>query len=290
MTMHAAPTRDDALQRDIAILSTLAQIHYATVPQLHALCFPYHTVATARLTLYYLAEAHFIARSTWRLKRENRERGQVWTLTSKGHDLLRRYLPHVPPLPKIDLARPSTALEHEEWRVRLQLRSLLVRLLLDARRGAVLCCLEVQFPGHVGWPTAWGHTAAPVPDALIFVVWHPAEQQPADWLPWLAPSVLPTDALCYPIYVERTHAQTSVAELLPVWAEIWPTPLHIPVVIFQDQERYGATLQHLATLPHLPALRLATWAALEGDLAQDQWRDEHGRPAGLLPVPATPVA
>jgi hypothetical protein len=78
MTTPAATVLDDTLKRDVAILSTLAQLHCATVVQLHALCFPYHTLATARTTLFYLAEAHFIARSTWRLRGLSQERGQVW--------------------------------------------------------------------------------------------------------------------------------------------------------------------------------------------------------------------
>src|SRR3954453_2462005 len=132
--MHSASQVDDMLKRDGAILSTLAHFQCATVHQLHPLCFPSHTLATARITLYYLAEAHFIARSNWRLKRESHERGQVWTLTAKGHALLQRYVQHTPPLTHIDLARPSSAIEHEEWRVRIQIRTLLVRLLLEARR------------------------------------------------------------------------------------------------------------------------------------------------------------
>src|SRR3712207_8901916 len=89
MARQAVTVLEDGLKRDVAILSTLAHLHCATVVQLHALCFPYHTLATARITLYYLAEAHFIARSNWRLKRESVERGQVWTLAARGHDLLR---------------------------------------------------------------------------------------------------------------------------------------------------------------------------------------------------------
>src|SRR3712207_6058476 len=137
---------EDGLKRDVATLSTLAHLHCGTVQHLHALCFPHHARATVRVSLHYLAAAGFVAQSTWQTKRVSRMRGpetreeggQVWTLTPKGHALLQQYVPDVPPLAWIDLARPSTALEHEEWRVRLDVRTLLIRLVLEARSAALL--------------------------------------------------------------------------------------------------------------------------------------------------------
>ena len=285
MTMQVATALEDALKRDIAILSTLAHLHYATVQQIHALCFPYHTLATARMTLHYLAEANFVAHSSWRVRGLSRELGQVWTLTAKGNGLLQRYVPHVPPLARIDLARPGSALEHEEWRVRIHVRTLLVRLLLEARATDVLSCVEVQLPWNASWPTAWGLVPQPEPDALIAVAWNPAERQPTDWLPWLAPTSVSTSAIRYPIYLERTYAQTNVAEALQTWAQLWPAPGHIPVVILQHEGRYAPTYQQLATLPLSPPLRLATWTALEAGITHEQWRDERGMPCGLHPLP-----
>ena len=290
MTMQAATALDDGLQRDVAILSTLAYLHCATAQQLHALCFPYHTIATTRTTLYYLAEAHFIARTPWRLKRESDERGQVWALAAKGHDLLQRYIPHLPPLARIDLARPSTALEHEEWRVRLQVRTLLVRLLLAARQTPLLLAIEVQLPWNASWPTARGDVPLPGPDACVAITWHPAERKAADWLPWLEPSPTQATTILHPIYVERTHARTNLASMLPAWSQNWPDQHLLPVVILQDEGRYAPTLQQLHTLPQAPAVRLGTLAALEGGLPQAQWRDEHGVACGLRPSPAGTVA
>ncbi len=293
MTTQTVSILEDKLQRDVAILSTLAHLHYATIQQIHALCFPYRTVATARMTLHYLAEANFVAHSNWRVRRlvyyhgqgqvMSREHGQVWTLTAKGNDLLQRYVPRVPPLARIDLARPCSAVEHEEWRVRLHVRTLLVRLLLEARATAVLNCVEVQLPWNASWPTAWGSVPFPEPDALIAVVWQPAERLPADWLPWLAPGPTPSGAVRYPIYLERAHAQTNVSEALPTWAQLWPTPGHIPVLILQDEDRYASTCEQLASVHHTLPLRLSTWTALEAGLAQEQWRDERGVPCGLCP-------
>ncbi len=239
-------------------------------------------MSTARTTLYYLAEAHFIARSTWRARGLSHERGQVWTLTVKGNDLLQRYAPYVPPLARIDLGRPSTALEHEEWRVRLQIRTLLVQLLLEARRASVLHSLEVQLPGNANWPTVWDHAVQPEPDALISVVWQPAERQSADWLPWLASTQILTSAIHYPIYIERAHAHANVAALLSRWVEASPASLYIPVVILQDEDRYASASLQLASLSQMPAIRLATWAILDKGITNDQWRNGHGLPCSLL--------
>lgn len=288
--MPAVTVLDDTLKRDVAILSTLAQLHCATVSQLHALCFPYHTLATTRTTLFYLAEAHFIARSTWRVRGLSQERGQVWILTAKGHDLLQRYVPYVPSLARIDLGRPSTALEHEEWRVRIWIRTLLVRLLLHARQLPFLHGLEVQLPGNAGWPTPCAQLAPPEPDAFISVVWHPAERQSSDWLPWLAPGPLADTVIHYPIFVERTHAQTNVAELLPLWTDNASPSPHIPIVILQDEARYAALSARVSMLPLAGAIRVATRAALEAGAARGEEHDEHNLRCGLPLLPADAVA
>jgi len=281
---------DDTLKRDVAILSTLAQFHCATVVQLHALCFPYHTLATARTTLFYLAEAHFIARSTWRLRGRSQERGQVWILTAKGHDLLQRYAPYVPSLARIDLGRPSTALEHEEWRVRIWIRTLLVRLLVHARQKPFLHSLAVQLPGNAGWPTSCAQLAPPEPDAFISVVWHPAERQSTDWLPWLAPRPLADTMIHYPIFVERMHARTNVAELLPPWTDDTSPSPHIPIVILQDEARYAALYAQVSMLPPAGAIRVATRAGLDAGAAPGEQRDEHNLRCGLPLLPADAVA
>ncbi len=274
--MRAAPLLDSGLQRDVAILSTLAHLHCATVVQLHALCFPYHTLATARITLHYLAEASFINRSSWRLKHESAERGQVWTLAARGHDLLQQYVPHIPPLARLDLGRPSTAMEREEWRIRLQVRTLLLGLLLESRTTPLLHYLEIQLPGTTNWPAAWGNAAHLEPDALVSVVWHPAERQQGDWLPWLGAGPLPASAIHYPIFVERMHTQAELAELVPLWAAAGPAPQHMSVVILRNEDRYTATSKYLATLPLATPLRLATWAELDGGTTHRLWRDARG--------------
>ena len=281
MAMHTATVLEDALRRDVAILSTLAHLHCATVAQIHALCFPFHTLATARLTLHYLAEANFIARSTWRLKQD--ARGQVWVLTAKGSDLLQRYAPRVPPLARIDLSRPSTAVEHEEWRIRFQVRTLLTRFVLEARQHALLQAVEVLLPSCANWPTAWGQAFTPDPDAWLRVVWQPSERKAAAWLPWLDPALDLAHAIHYPIYLERTHARTNLLDLLPAWSQGQaPQPI-VPLLILTQDACRELLMQQLPLLPQTPAVRLATWTALEGSLTRAFWMDETGAPCRLQP-------
>ncbi len=287
MAMHAVTTLEDALRRDVAILSTLAHLHCATIAQIHALCFPFHTLATARLTLHYLAEANFIARSTWRLKRDG---GQVWVLTAKGNALLQRYVPRVPPLVRIDLGRPSTAVEHEEWRIRLHVRALLTGFVLQARQQALLHTADVLLPCAASWPTAWGHVSIPDPDACLRVVWHPAERKAADWLPWLDPGSDLAHAIHHPIYLERTHARTNLLDLLPAWSQV-PAPQPMaPLLILASHARHAAMVQQLRRLPEAPAVRLVTWAALGGSLTRAPWTDATGVPCRLQPGHVLEVA
>jgi hypothetical protein len=287
---HTATVLEDALRRDVAILSTLAHLHSATIQQIHALCFPYHALATTRTTLRYLAEAHFVAHSSWRLKHESYERGQVWVLAARGHDLLQRYAPHVPPLARIDLGRPSTAVEHEEWRVRLQVRTLLVRLLLEARQRPLLQCIEVQLPWSASWPTAWGQAPLPDPDACMIVAWHPAERKAGDWLPWLEAEAPQGAMIHHPIYLERIHARTNLVAMLLAWSGSMPDGQQVPLVILQDEDRCAPALQQLQALREIPAVRLTSWAAMSMGLAQAQMRDEHGLACALRPLQDVQVA
>jgi hypothetical protein len=290
MVLHTRPVLTDALKRDVAILSTLAQLHYAVLPQLHALCFPLHTLATARLTLHALAEATLVSPSPWQINGGCCARGRVWTLTVKGYDLLQRYASHVPPLARLELARPSTRLEQEEWRVRLAVRTVLVRLLLEARGQPVLHRAAVSVPSQACWPTACGGGSHPAPDAVVSIVWHPAVQQPADWLPWLLPSPGPSEAIHYPIYLERAHTPTSLASILPLWVEICPAPSYIPVMILHDETRFAPPDQHHPPESPVPALRLAPWSALAASIVEASWRNACGLRCSLRPSSEQTVA
>jgi hypothetical protein len=245
------------------------------------------------MTLHYLAAAGFVAHSTWQTKAASntrglemtRERGQVWTLTLKGYNLLQQYAADVPPLASIDLARPSTALEHEEWRVRLDVRTLLMRLVLEARSTALLNCVEIRLPSSTPWPTAWMCVPCSPPDAVVSILWSPAIHRPADWLPWIAPARGPVGPIRYPIYLERSQSHRSVTDIARAWRQVSSKHLHIPVVILQSEDRYALIFQQLATLPQAPSFRLTTWAGLESGISQGQWRDERGATCGLRPLP-----
>lgn len=277
MTIPAATVVDDTLKRDVAILSTLARLHCATVGQLHALCFPYHTLATARTTLFYLAEAHFIARSTWRVRGLSQERGQVWIVTAKGHDLLQRYSPHVPPLAHINLGRPSTSLEYEEWRVRITIRTLFVRLILEARRRPYLQTLEIQLPTSMNWASRYTQPPGLEPDAAISVLWNPPERRPDDWLPWLEAAPLPASAVCYPLFIERTHARSDLAEIVSSWITVSGASGHIPIVVLQDEGRHASSLAQVSALSQAPSIHLASSSVLEGLVGFAPRIEDHSR-------------
>lgn len=286
---------EDSLKRDIAVLSTLAHVHYGTIQQLHALCFPNYALATTRMSLHYLEAAGLVTHSTWRLRRGRYiagpeigcERGQVWILTARGWYLLQQYTTNVPPFMSVDLARPSTAIEHEEWRVRLDVRFLLMRLVLEARDRALLNDVEIILPGGAGWPEGWQYASCPQPDALISVLWSPTVCQPYDWLPWIAPRTGLTNQIHYPIYLERNLSKRSITEVVCAWSQISTEHPFIPTVILNTEERLVSTYQRAVALPNPPFLRLTTWNALEAGVVRNEWRDEHGRVCGLhhpLPV------
>jgi hypothetical protein len=290
--IHTANTQDDTLRRDVAILSTLAQLHCATIPQLYALCSPNHTLTTVRTSLFYLAEAHCIAHSTWRVRGLTRERGQVWVLTAKGHETLRRYSPHFPPLACIDLGRPSTALEYEEWRVRIWIRTMLVRFLLHARYTSFLNRLEFQLPWNPSDLVPSKPTLPPEPDATVLVVWHPAERQPNDWLPWLVPlpasQSVSQSVVCYPIFVERTHARIDIASLVSSWSATSIPSHYVPLVILQDEARSAEVHTQVSMLPAASSIRIVTRTALEGDTGPERFSNgySHLEFLSLLPIEA----
>jgi len=283
MTPPATTVLEDTLRRDVAILSTLDHLHCATVSQLHAICFPYNTLATARLSLHSLTQARFIAHTPWQVQCGSREGGQIWSLTAKGNDVLQRYVPHVPPLARLDLACPSSAIEHEEWRVRLQVRTLLVRLALEVRQTAVLQSIAVHLPWNMSWPSAWGHLPLPDPDACITVTWQPAERKPGDWLPWLEPTTTGGSIVYHPIFLERSYARVNLLDLLTIWAERWPDGPCVPLVILQEDDHCTPVVQQFQSVPQVPAVRLASWAALTSGVTHARLLDERGEPCCLRP-------
>lgn len=271
----------DILRRDIAILSTLAHLQCATVHQLHALCFPFHTLATTRITLRYLAEAHFIAHSRWIYKPAYH--GQVWILTTKGNQLLQSYADAVPPLAYIDLQRPGTALEQEVWRVRHLIRCLVVGLLLEARQFPLFHTITVQLPQPSGWLISGSQPWKPEPDACLSIVWRPAERKAADWLPWIDRSDTVNHTTNYAIYVDRSHSHIDLPGFVTLLPQAQPHRQVIPMFVLADESRCMSLQQCAGTLPHRPRLRMAPWSAHDGNASLISWMDATGTSCGLQP-------
>src|SRR5919202_1595043 len=192
----------ERLTRDLAVLTTLAHLGCATFSHLQVLCFPARGAETARLGLANLRAAGYLTHSTWFLQQATGVRGQVWTLTPKGLTVLQRYAPLPTAHPPLALACPRTPVEYDAWQAGLRVRSLVIALILEARRTAFLTSLRVTLPSP--WLTTLD--AAGEPDALLQIDWQAPRVQPAAWLPWLAcwTTTPPTaTALQYAVYRDR---------------------------------------------------------------------------------------
>src|SRR3954451_21104021 len=155
------------LKRDLKVLTTLALLGCATFPQLYALCFPHCVVTTARVALINLVESGYLTHSRWYLKQATRERGRVWTITPRGTTILQRYIALPVALPEIDLGCPSTSVEYDLGRTRIQARTLIVALILEARRSSFLTGLNVQLTD--GLPAFLWEPSSP--DTLLTIWW-----------------------------------------------------------------------------------------------------------------------
>ena len=274
-------TRYEArLKRDLAVLKTLAHLGCTTFQHLHALCFPGCVAATARGALAHLCAADAITHTRWMLRHTNQQRGQIWALTTKGFDLLRRYEALPPTMLDIDLGRPSTAVEHDEWRVRMDVRTLIVALIVQARRAAFLTQLRMTLP-HT-WPTAFGRECRP--DAVLHIVWQAPSMKHSDWLPWPEAMSVRAQPIHYPIYLDRTAATSPVC-----WVQhaAGAVPVDYPcvaVVVLNSEERYIQAQQELTALRYHEPVRLNTWQALAAGVASTPWRDIQGRVCSLQPT------
>lgn len=286
--MQITPISDDTVRRTVAVLSTVAHLQCATIAQIHALCFPFHTLATVRLTLRYLAEAHFVDHSRW-IYRPAYE-GQVWILTAKGHRLIQSYASSVPPLACIDLQRPETAHEQEEWRVRHLIRRLIVGLLLEARQYPLLHSIDVQLLQPTGCSTSSNQTVASEPDGYLRIAWRPSERKAADWLPWFDSHDDVVRATEYPIYVDRSHAHINLQGLVTGKTQSQAHDQIIPMFVLADEQRCRLLQQCANTLTHRPRFRMTSWSAREGQVSSASWMDVTGMSCGLQPLSDEVVA
>ncbi len=255
-----------ALNNDLAVLHTLAHVGWLTTQQVQALCFPGYTIATVRLRLRYLQEAHWIEHVRWRVSPSGG--GHIWSITRQGVGIAERYLPVPVPTLISDLGRPTTALEQNEWRIRLAIRNLVVRLILAARRLALLSSLELTLPPYA-WPP---ELAVPTmqPDVELAINWHPPTVKTDTWLPW---SDLPSGAdqtTHYVIYVERSTGLSHATWLPKACTARTEQEAQIPVVVLQQADRYEHIQEQLCS-HDVDSIRLSTWPSLEAGLLEGAW-------------------
>jgi len=265
------------LKRDLAVLTTLAQLGCATFPQLYALCFPHCVVATARVALANLTAAGYLANSRWYLKQATRERGQVWTMTPRGSAILQRYVTLPDTLPEIDLGCPSTSVEYDVWRARIQARTLIVALILEARRSSFLTGLQVTLT-H-GW-SAFQREACR-PDTLLTIGWRTPTTQTSDWLPWWPTPPRMEQGVQYPVYLDRATGTPPLGWLHAAPPGPAPEQPWVPLLILDAEDRYAPIQDVLVPADYRGPLRWSTWETLRAGAGAGRWRDAQGRACAL---------
>lgn len=267
-----------AVACELTLLHTVAHVGFATTDQLHTTCFLDEASSTVRLHLAAQRSAGCLALTPWRLPRVCQERGSVWTLTPTGRTTLYTYGVSVEAPATSTLAVPSTALERDEWRVRMAVRSLIVRLIVQARRSPTLADLRVQV--RTDWPTPYAPPRLHG-DAQLDLVWTPATVHPRDWLPWTTGAPLHGAATRYLVYIDRPLAVDALLHrALPCARHADATV----VILWQTAERLAQALHYLPVIGTLDCpIRMTTHDLLDRDLVDANWRDAHGRPCSLRP-------
>jgi hypothetical protein len=272
---------DAVLKRDLTVLSTLAHVTWLTTEQLHRLCFPGYTLATVRTSLRYFEAAGWVRHARWRIR--GCPGSQLWAITSKGRAMVERYLPITAPPSLLDLARPTTALEQDEYRVQLAVRSFVVELILEARRTACLAHLTLALPNgsHVGLGGVYRGCS---PDAILSIIWHPQIMQPPNWVPWLSQPGCGGQAIEYQMYVDRALSMHSLAQILPAEHKQAVVEQSLPIMIFEHEQRLAAAQRALRVRPQPHTVRVSTWQRLKSTISGNTWLDEHGRTCSLRPI------
>ncbi len=266
-----------ALQPELAVLRWLTHLQCATVAQLHAACFPGAAIASVRERLRRLVAAGYVTHTPWHLPRTQRERGQIWTILPAGVNVLRRYEP-LPAVPTpLDLGCPTTALERDEWRIRLAIRTFVIQLIHAARQQSFLAQMYVAAP--LTWPTPLVGPEPVVPEASLRIAWEPAVQHDPQWLPWPAPSHLDA-ATTYHVFVDRSGAIDTFVAHAERGA---PHASDVLVFIAETADRLHALRDVVRAAPRRTPVRLTCWTALDAGITADGWYDAHGL-RGRLPL------
>lgn len=271
------PSSGSTIVQELAVLRSLASFGCATMQQLHKLCFPEVNPVTVRTRLRGLLDAGWITHTVWQLSRAKRARGQVWTITRSGLELLSRYDRVAPPGTVVDLGRPSTSLECEEWEARIGVRSLIVQLILEARRRPLLARLRVRIPPL--WPTLIAPGHIPTPDAELQIGWEEPTQQARDWLPWSTTDVAEAQVDTYAVYLDRSSLGT-VALTLDRWLTTTPNEAVAALLVWVTDARLAEACRRLNAVSSSSALRMTSWSAVDREL-DGGWRDAAGNICSL---------
>lgn len=278
--MDLADTTFDArLKRDRAVLTTLAHLRCANFHHLHTLCFPGCVVATARVGLSNLFAAGYVTHSRWMVRRDGRERGYIWTITSRGLELLSRYGALPDASLEVDLGRPSTAVENNEWLVCMDVRTLIVALILEARCNRFFDSLQVTV-SHA-WPGASRPRSPEQPDAILSVVWYVPTAKENDWLPWWTTASTAAQPIHYPVYFDRAAVPFLPQQLEDILDTTRLEQPCVPIVVLHNDERYRLAEHALLVTGNCKEIRLSTWEMLSTGVGTGNWRDGQGRPCAL---------
>ncbi len=269
---------DTAVRCDLSVLATLAHINWLNTQQLQALCFPGYSLGTVRTRLRHLQKARWIEAVRWRVGEP--QGGQFWTISRQGTVIARRYFMLPATVSEVEVVRPSTALEQQEWCAQAMLRTLIVRLILEARERALLSHLALDLRCEYIRPAM--HNVSTKPDTEINIVWEPATMKGADWLPWLMSSQPPDHATRYAIYIDRPAAATPflwIAEERPL--EV--AERSIAIFVLHSDERHAAFQQRLQGLPVSRPIRTSSLSTLTTGISSRVWLNEHGGLCSLQP-------
>ncbi|GAC1519886.1 MAG: hypothetical protein NVS2B7_40590 [Herpetosiphon sp.] len=264
---------ESALHGDLAVLHSLAQAGWMNTQQLQALCFPGYSVMAVRTRLHYLEEATWIGHVRWRLGPS--AGGQTWSITRRGRLVVERYLPVDIQWQACESGRPTTALERAEWRIGLAIRDLVVRLILAARRSALVCTLSVQIPPRVC--PAELDNPCPQPDFELIIEWQPPVLKPNTWLPWLETARMATSAVCYAVYIDRAMALSPLTWPARITAVSSSASAKVPILVTSNADRHTFLKQQNSSSDQR-GMCLINWSELEHGLLQGQWRDDAARP------------
>ena len=267
------------LARDLGVLSSLVHFGWLNTQQLQALCFPGAALATVRTTLHAFEEANWIQHVRWRIGPP--DGGYIWAVRRKGIRILTQYFPIVPQI-VTDLARPSSALEQEEWRVQLLIRTFVTRFVVEARRHPLLAACTVTLPPQTWQPDVAGPHLEP--GARLAIVWDPPTRHEPSWLPWTSIAPLIGRPTQYALYCDRQVPAEQLKWLVAGWVERARVEQHIPVLLLNNAERYCLAIAALAPLRAEQPMRLTTWPDLQHSIVRGLWRDERGSAIPLQPT------